>query len=39
MSFHQVREDSLLLKHQVAGRLIEDGSERNALTRSALRSA
>ncbi|HRW48814.1 MAG: aspartate kinase [Caldilinea sp.] len=34
-SFHQVQEDSLLLKHQVvAGRLIEDGSERAALTRS-----
>jgi len=34
-SFHQVQEDSLLLKHQmVAGRLIEDGSERAALTRT-----
>lgn len=33
-SFHQVQQDSLLLKHQVvAGRLIEDGAERAALTR------
>ena len=33
-SFHQVQQDSLLLKHQVvAGRLVEDGSERAALTR------
>ncbi|MBW7883141.1 MAG: aspartate kinase, partial [Caldilineaceae bacterium] len=33
-SFHQVQQDSLLLKHQmVAGRLIEDGGERAALTR------
>jgi aspartate kinase len=34
-SFHQVQGDSLLLKHQVvAGRLIEDGAERAALTRT-----
>ena len=34
-SFHQVQEDSLLLKHQVvAGRLIEDGGERAALARA-----
>jgi len=34
-SFHQMQQDSLLLKHQVvAGRLIEDGAERAALTRS-----
>jgi len=33
-SFHQVQQDNLLLKHQVvAGRLIEDGAERAALTR------
>lgn len=33
-SFHQAQQDSLLLKHQlVAGRLVEDGSERAALTR------
>jgi bifunctional aspartokinase / homoserine dehydrogenase 1 len=33
-SFHQVQQDSLLLKHQVvAGRLIEDGAERAAITR------
>lgn len=34
-NFHQVQQDSLLLKHQVvAGRLVEDGAERAALTRS-----
>ena len=34
-SFHQMQQDSLLLKHQVvAGRLIEDGAERAALTRT-----
>ena len=34
-SFHQMQQDSLLLKHQVvAGRLIEDGAERAALTRA-----
>ncbi len=33
-SFHQMQQDSLLLKHQVvAGRLVEDGTERAALTR------
>jgi len=33
-SFHQAQQDSLLLKHQVvAGRLVEDGSERATLTR------
>jgi aspartate kinase len=33
-SFHQVQQDSLLLKHQVvAGRLVEEGTERAALTR------
>lgn len=33
-SFHQMQQDSLLLKHQVvAGRLVEDGAERAALTR------
>ncbi|MFZ1767711.1 MAG: aspartate kinase, partial [Caldilinea sp.] len=33
-SFHEAQQDSLLLKHQVvAGRLVEDGSERAALTR------
>ncbi|BAL99060.1 MULTISPECIES: aspartate kinase [Caldilinea] len=34
VSFYQAQQDSLLLKHQVvAGRLIEDGSERAALAR------
>ena len=34
-SFHHAQQDSLLLKHQVvAGRLVEDGSERAALTRT-----
>jgi aspartokinase/homoserine dehydrogenase 1 len=34
VSFHQAQQDSLLLKHQVvAGRLVEDGAERAALTR------
>lgn len=33
-SFHHAQQDSLLLKHQVvAGRLVEDGAERAALTR------
>ncbi len=34
VSFYQAQQDSLLLKHQVvAGRLVEDGSERAALAR------
>jgi aspartate kinase len=34
-NFHQMQQDSLLLKHQVvAGRLVEDGVERAALTRA-----